>query len=827
MNSAKKNSPKKTISLHECQKQNQKQTNKPARPVVSRTKQPTSAQSSATSKSNQPSGKERNWDKFHNPYHLVPAKKGGRIDDLCVAAFDDRQLNHVTHDRYVDNTHSGRVICRLTSETPFFVGDEQTNKKDKEGSPAEISPFRIDDKPAIPATSLRGLISNIAETASNSALRVLENKYLSRRADYKTESLSAIGMIIVEKDSSGKDVRKLRPLCLPQLKLEHSKKGYYIEPAYQRMFKRPLLKVYVDGYWKKFRDRQPVYPPEVEIKRGSFLAKKNPNSYSADKEGFWYLRLAGESHITTDKTVNATYPHESKNNDRLLGQKAAKGEEPSQKEPSQNKDEREQPGEHKKKYTRGILRVLGIDGGREKEIPTSKTHEIFIPYPEWMKEEPVFDCEDAAQHFEFLAAERTKEDINLPFHTKGSDRNTELKDKDKPETYNIKLRDGDIIFFRPDVNDPEKVAEVSISSIWRRSSGGTSHDYFRAISSELLPFNPARKTITLAEQLFGFVEQDFSSDKSQLKDRQARGLASRLRFSNAPFQHWKQGKDNGSSYYLNPVTLKILDSPKPPSPALYFKYNNGRDAYIKKQSLSPQKHHPQGRKFYLHQSNKGEKSWATDPPWATVPQPSTPCKKEDRCQQKVKITPIKDGAVFYFHIDFDNLSGIELGLLLYSLSPSNDFYHKLGMGKPIGLGTVKIEPAGLFTINRKERYSVQSVEDIFSEKRQRYNYGWMNNKEKDLIPKDIYRQEVQDYINGLKPVDYDNLRQTFADKIDKEIQEALELLGNPDNVKLDVHYPQLKGENIESENFRWFMENDNKDHRKKQYLNSKKLTKLS
>ncbi len=795
------------MSLYEWQRQNQKHPNKPVDPTVSTSKKSTSAQSSAISKSNQTSGTIREWSKFHNPYHFVPARKGGRIEDLCVTAFDDRKLNHVTHDRYVENTHSGRVLCRLTAETPFFVGDEQT-KEAIENSPAEVSPFSVDGEPAIPATSLRGLISNIAEAASNSALRVLENKYLSRRADYKTESLSAIGMIIVGKDSNDKDVRKLRPLSLPQLKCDRSKKGYYIEPEYQVMFKRPLLKVYIDGYCKKFKDRRAVQPPEIERKRDTFLAEKNPNSYSADKEDFWYLKLVGGCDITTDNTVTATSIHEK--NYRLLGQKAVKGEGPI----SQSEYEREQPAEPKK-YTRGILRILGLGlaDDRAKEIPTSKTHEIFIPYPEWMEKEPVFDCEDAAQHFELLAAERTKEDINLPFHTKGSDRNAEVKDKDKSKTYNIKLRDGDIIFFRPDVNDPKKIAEISISSIWRQSAGGTSHDYFRAISLELLPFNPERETITIAEQLFGFVEQDFSSDKSNLKDRQARGLASRLRFSHALFKHWKVGRDNGSNYYLDTVTLKILDSPKPPSPALYFKHSNGRGGYIGKQQLSPKRHHPQGRKFYLHQKKEGN-------PWRTK-------RPKERCKQKVEITPVKDGAVFYFHIDFDNLSDFELGLLLYSLSPSNDFHHKLGMGKPIGLGTVKIEPVGLFTINRKERYSVESVEDIFSEERKRYHYGWLKNKGNDLILKELYRQEVQDYNKGLKQIDHVKLRQDFADKTDKEIQKALELLGNPDNIKLKVHYPQLEGKDIENENFKWFMKNDERDNRNKQCLKPIELTPLS
>lgn len=805
MSSAKKNRPKKTMSLYEWQRQNQKHPNKPVDPTVSTSKKSTSAQSSAISKSNQTSATTKTWDRFHNPYHFVPAKKGGKIDDLSVTVFDDRQLDHITHDRYVDNTHSGRVICRLTAESPFFVGDEQT-KEDSEDSPAKVSPFRVDgDKPAIPATSLRGLISNIAEAASNSALRVLEDKILSSRKK-RDNSLSAIGMIIKRADS---DEYRLLPLVMPTLQIDRSidtrktillDYKYLIDNKYKKMFPEPRFKVYIDNYGSKktFTAEQPVY---------YYMKLKNDWQYNSN-------------YINYD--VLLRLPHK-KNKDgvRVENQSCVVG----QKSISNNYD---LSTIVRKGYIRGIVRILGVEG--RSDIPRTKKHELFIPFPieteKAMKGEALTEEQakiwktfpvpkSVIEKFNQLADERAKatkrEKKHHPYEPIGTERTITLKGKENIST--LRLKHSDIVYFMPDDTGNE-IAEVSFSSIWRRSAGGTSHDYFRAISSELLPFNPDRKTITIAEQLFGFVEQDFSPDKSQLKDRQARGLASRLRFSHALFNGWGKGKDNGSNYYFNPVPLKILASPKPPSPALYFKNSNGRGGYISKEQLSPQRHHPQGRKFYLHQKKDGT-------PWKTR-------HLDDKCcKQKVEITPVRDGAVFYFHIDFDNLSAIELGLLLYSLNPSNTFHHKLGMGKPLGLGTVKIEPVGLFTINRKERYSVKPDEDIFAEGRKRYHYGWLKNKENYEILNDLYKQEAQDYDKGLKQIDCAKLRQDFAEKMDKDIQKALELLGNPDNVKLNVHYPQLKGKDIENENFRWFMNNDDRDNRNKQCLKPIELTPLS
>lgn len=68
-----------------------------------------------------------------------------------------------------------------------------------------------------------------------------------------------------------------------------------------------------------------------------------------------------------------------------------------------------------------------------------------------------------------------------------------------------------------------------------------------------------------------------------------------------------------------------------------------------------------------------------------------------------KIKPIKPGLKFTFRLRFENLSKEELGAIIFTLDLPQECYHKLGMGKPLGLGTVKIKPQ-LFVTNRRERY---------------------------------------------------------------------------------------------------------------------------
>ncbi|MCF6157622.1 MAG: TIGR03986 family CRISPR-associated RAMP protein [wastewater metagenome] len=77
--------------------------------------------------------------------------------------------------------------------------------------------------------------------------------------------------------------------------------------------------------------------------------------------------------------------------------------------------------------------------------------------------------------------------------------------------------------------------------------------------------------------------------------------------------------------------------------------------------------------------------------------------------QHTKITPVNSGKTFTGKIRFENLSDVELGALLFALELPLNCCHKLGMGKPIGLGSVKITPT-LILSNRKTRYT-----DLFAE----------------------------------------------------------------------------------------------------------------
>lgn len=53
---------------------------------------------------------------------------------------------------------------------------------------------------------------------------------------------------------------------------------------------------------------------------------------------------------------------------------------------------------------------------------------------------------------------------------------------------------------------------------------------------------------------------------------------------------------------------------------------------------------------------------------------------------------------------FDNLTEAELGLLVAALEPMPGHQHKLRLGKPLGLGTVRLELAQCLVVDRELRY---------------------------------------------------------------------------------------------------------------------------
>ncbi len=119
------------------------------------------------SQSSQPAAKNY---RFLNPYNFVrPMEKGRPSDDVLGNAPPP------PHDRYVGLT--GRVTVRVTTKTPLFISDSHAVGKSTENGKEHTSYrfFKYDGRPALPASSLRGMLRSTFETVTNSCFGVLSD----------------------------------------------------------------------------------------------------------------------------------------------------------------------------------------------------------------------------------------------------------------------------------------------------------------------------------------------------------------------------------------------------------------------------------------------------------------------------------------------------------------------------------------------------------------------------------------------------------------------------------------------------------------------------
>lgn len=194
----------------------------------------------------------------------------------------------------------------------------------------------------------------------------------------------------------------------------------------------------------------------------------------------------------------------------------------------------------------------------------------------------------------------------------------------------------------------------------------------------------------IAEAMFGYVGK---GDKNGKQGEKSQSYASRISVSDARVIE-------GQKDFYEPIfTPKILGGPKPTTFQHYLEQPKGKDTPKSELNHYGDKSTIRGHKLYWRQQNVTVADVKEDE--ANLTEEAT--QKEDT--QHTRMQPVKPGISFSFRVHFDNLSEVELGVLAWVLSlPGSDEYrHQLGMGKPLGMGVVKLAPR-LYLINREQRY---------------------------------------------------------------------------------------------------------------------------
>jgi hypothetical protein len=212
-------------------------------------------------------------------------------------------------------------------------------------------------------------------------------------------------------------------------------------------------------------------------------------------------------------------------------------------------------------------------------------------------------------------------------------------------------------------------------------------------------------------------------------------------------------------------TLDFLLEPNLLSASLYFHPKEGPRTPIPAALLDPQDHRPNGRKQYpVQRGPKGLRA-STDAP-----------------RLQVEARPLRPGLVFWFHIDFENLSDHELALLCYATSPTGRFRHRLGLGKPLGFGTVRLDPEALLLVDRRDRYARKDLSDASC----RWDQAW---QDPQAVPGDwppFWDEEFRAFASGralLPAPSVLDLGSDYRERVEPdfgEVLHALEVIGDPE-----------------------------------------------
>lgn len=256
------------------------------------------------------------------------------------------------------------------------------------------------------------------------------------------------------------------------------------------------------------------------------------------------------------------------------------------------------------------------------------------------------------------------------------------------------LRDGEPVFFLTDAtarseDNPDGLVFLGRAGMFRLP-------YDRS-PADLVPEGLRAAGLDLAEAMFGKVAPGET-------------IKGRLRFEDAV------ATGGGPDWFEPLLVPQILSAPKPTAFQHYLTQDGtqGRDqltTYLEGDYTTIR-----GHKTYWHRwQDAGDIAQVKESNEhdALLQDLQTKAPKDT---QRTIIRPVKRGVRFSGRIRFENLTEIELGALLEALQLPEGCCHRLGMGKPLGLGSVSIT-SRLRLVDRSARYrtwqgsGVQEQED--------------------------------------------------------------------------------------------------------------------
>jgi CRISPR-associated protein (TIGR03986 family) len=603
--------------------------------------------------------------RFLNPYNFVrPAPEPkAKLPALDTGVALLGRCAPPPFDRYVGLT--GHATCRITTVDPVFV----TDPYEVEGEKGEHQSFRFfrdgDDTPAIPASTLRGVVRSVFEAVTNSCWELVAPRTLSRRMQTNVAALLVPGRLVREgekwffEELSGESgycrqgpVKDGLPLYAAWV-ARYDREGNHLPP---RPSRAPELD---DDEAQEYGERGfPVIP--TGLRHGAELCARLRPTHHSSANGknefyFWNVEALGATEADVQQ-----------------------GRQPVD------------------LVVRGYYCRTGFNINRKHD------ERFFFTTAPTPHREPI-EIELVRKYVALL-----KDYRDLHRRDAGSEREDKTRPSRFVESDDVKqVSDchGELVYAWLEEKAPHAVHALAPVSVPRLFYDHSIRDRF--------PGNPAVEPCSDLKQdgsaprlcpacrVFGWVHNQRGKEQS---DRERAGTEpsekekspapatrSRVRFGAARFA----GEDLDDSQKRQ---LDILSSPKPTTVRFYLMPVSGAmepvrpgGKVVNEEVAYDQPHMVvRGRKFY-----RSHREVQLHPP------------EKPSGQNRTLREWLKPGRSAGFKVAFESLAPVELGALLWALEQEPGFVHRLGFGKPLGLGTVKIEVTTL-TVHGPERYAAQA-----------------------------------------------------------------------------------------------------------------------
>jgi CRISPR-associated protein (TIGR03986 family) len=579
-------------------------------------------------------------DQFAHPYYFLPIQNR----DAFTGELADSKP--VGHDSWKLGRYTGRLKLHLKAMTPLLICDSLPTETDGSHHIFNVS-TNPDGTPRLASSSVRGMLRAAFESITNSRFSVfpgrtegpLEKRANGRRPGFRMASSDSLGMVPVRIENGIVTLMKGTTHSLPTCR-----EGKW-------RISGPQYAAWVRQYESGRNERSKIAirlggkPPENGQHAWCWLElmeKTNNVPFT-----FWCVREAAE--VEDQLSRAQPQPKNETNNYKSKGQfLKAKGYFVIS---NQNNDRK-----HDERFFFGA----------EEEVKVAD--EIISEYLELIEDCQQIHQEDVKERLPGnLYTPRTGNTASIP----ALSRHTYAKDDPVSGSQPVFAYAS----FHPGTKQVSFLVPVMISRrLCERSP------------LELLPkkLHPATKINELspADRVFGWVSQDGETAEgnavSNYRSHVRIGQVTCLTPASDAVEHFD-----------SPITLAILGNPKPQQGRFYLSNHQGRaiaPSVSKQDSRYCSTNRVRGRKIYPHHRRAigytDAKSWQDRNRSAISSQKSK--------QNRSVFGWIKPNTEFTFDLHFTNLSRFELGGLLWLIKLPENSFLRLGLGKPLGFGSVRL-----------------------------------------------------------------------------------------------------------------------------------------